>query len=533
MTSPASTQKAYLITLTFCAALYLLAWCWHLYINTAALRGFWGDGSIEFLIHLSHTPLMGGTSSWVHLFPVGMPRDGSLFLNAIGLQLALWAHIQDPQTYKYIYVFWQYALPGFLYLALFYFLYRNRLLAWAVFPLLSWAICSVAVDWSAVNNTRWAVPIFWMHFFVVITANRNSGIKSFLALAALSLLLLAGLYESVVAQTGLLLGLGAYFWIYKNNNRPFFYALAAIPASIRALYDYITVGQYEPNSFHGFALQQLYAHPYGQVIMLGLLFPLALIATPKSARVFPLGIFLLTFIYLAVQLLLNPALSPWIQSALRFDYIALSFALMGIAGVCFYRNQPPTDWGAPTAIAALLIGSLFWFFQTLQTDIWQSCTQEYHHIRGNKPLTTTTGLSHFLTPNDKTTILSPRQNLWCIWDWTMPWFDLLTAPQGRVTQWPLFTFWQDFAFIEKNNAVYLHTNNWTMTSPSVIETSVDLPLQTPLYDLTPLYHATGLGDLYSRDHCIQPKNTPDHWPKHLATLDNAHRQKMHVCPAQE
>jgi len=510
--------------------LYLAAWNWHLFTGTAALRGFWGDGALEFLIHLSRSYMFGYDSSWVHLFWVKFPRDGGTFLNALGLQAALFFGIHSPAALKYIFVFWQYASPGYIYLVLIYILWRQKRLAWAVFPLLSWAVPSVAVDWNAVNDTRWAVPVFWIFLYQVFFARARPGALSYIGLSLSAALMLAGLYESVIAIAALAMTTGAVIWLREKNNRPFLYSLVALPGALRAAVSLVTIGHNAPNNFQTFIVPAVFPHPYALMIILSLLFAPLIALTPEKRRVYLYAPVALVWTYIATQIWLTPMLQFWTQIQMRFDYIALSFVLMMGAALCRCLSLPPGKWAAPASIMGLVTGALLWVVQATDTQDWNGCMADYAATRGDKPLILADELQGIISPREGTHIIDRRRDWECLWDWTAPWTDMLLAPDGKVTRWPLYTFWQDFSFIHKEGQIFMHTNNWTLTSPSFEPSEEDLPLKTPLYDLTPLYQEVGEGDLFPRTACMPVESTGAYWQKYLMMSDDDTRETMHTCP---
>lgn len=512
---------------------YTAAWCTHLYTGTAALRGFFGDASLAFLIYLSDSTLFNKAGHVVHLFKVGFPRDFQLFLSALGLQAALTLGIQDPDTLKYIFVFWQFFLPGFLYLLVFFFLWRAKKTVWIIFPLISWAILSVPIDWASINSTRWAVPLFWMHFFLVLFADTKIRPLPLAATIFLGLAMWGGLYESVVLHGLLCMTIGVLLWRRDKNKIPFLYALAAVPGMIRTILSYVNVGYASPNGFHEQMLTYVFIHPYFLFIGLALCFIFVLWFAPRieSSHFF---VFLGLFFMAGGIVLEAPPPSIWWQSEVRFDYVVLSLALMAWAGSMKVYGLSPAAFAGPAATVTFLTGSILWLMQSQQTFDWQQCTAAYDANKGNRPLIIGDNVASLFQANDKINVLKQGDYNSCIWDWTTPWTDLLLRKDkpanNPITQWPLLTFWQDFSFIKKDGEPYLHTNNWTLTSPSLQVSGADLPLKTPLYDLTPLYQALGDGPFVDRIGCMDPAKSGSYWQKHLTALDDAKRHQMFVCP---
>lgn len=538
------------LALALAALLYFVAWGWHLYANTMILRGFWGDGAMEFLVHLSRSYIFtnetpNASNVWVHLFSVGNPRDGALFLNALGLQAALWLHVTDPSTLKHIFVLWQYALPGLLYIALIFALWRTGRIIWAVFPLLSWAVISVPVDWNAVNNTRWAVPLFWMHVMLCLHAQphlrwRNE-IPALIALVILGALMTAGLYESVVGQLLLLMITGAVIWRREGNNRPFLYALAAVPGALSALSSYLATGQNAANGFHGLVLPDIIDHPYAVFMMTALAALPALVLWPIRYRSVLYILMPVVFMVIGLRLFTTPPLMTWPQVNFRFDYILMAMGLMAFAALCRCADKSFTEQGLiervreiapPLVLFTLCAGAVLWDQQVIGSYYWQQCTMHYRSMKGDKPLLISAELVPLIKFNPATMQPYNRGEVSaCIWDWTNPWTDLLTARDGRVAQWSLSTFWQYFEFVRKDGAVYLHTNNWTLNNPSVQESDGWLPLKTGLYDLTPLYDKIGPGPLFPRAQCMPATAADPDWQSHLLSLTDDQRRAMFVCPS--
>jgi hypothetical protein len=510
---------------------YAAAWCTHLYTATSALRGFFGDASLAFLIYLSNSTLFNKSDNVVHLFSVGFPRDFQLFLSAIGLQVALSLGITDPQTLKYIFVFWQFFLPGFLYLLLFFFLWRAGKTAWIIFPLISWAILSVPIDWASINSTRWAVPLFWMHFFLVIFADRKIRPVPLVATVLLGGAMWGGLYESVVLHGLLCMALSALLWYRDKNKTPLLYALAALPGMIRTVSSYIGVGHTSPNGFHEQMLSYMFVHPYFLFIGLALCFIFVLWF---ASRIVPSHFFVfMGLFFMAGGIVLEaPPPSVWWQSEVRFDYIVLTLALMAWAGTMKAFGLSPASFARPAASVAFLTGTILWLMQSQQTYNWLDCNAQYNANKGDKPLIIGNGISSLFKATDKMSILPQQDYSSCVWDWATPWTDLLLNGDKPIKQWPILTFWQDFSFIEKDGTPYLHTNNWTLTSPSVLVSGADLPIKTKLYDLTPLYQELGDGPLVERTSCMPPEQSGGYWQKHLTGLDDDKRRLMFACPRQ-
>lgn len=511
---------------------YGAAWFAHLYSGTATLRGFFGDASLAFLIYLSDTPLFNKTSHFVHLFSVASPRDFQLFLSAIGLQVALWLGIIDPQTLKYIFLLWQFLLPGLLYLLLFFFLWRNGKISWAIFPLISWAVLSAPVDWASINSTRWAIPLFWMHFYLVLFADKKIQPLPLVATTVLALAMWGGLYESVVLHGILCFAIAGLAWYYEKNKTPLLYAAAAVPGMVRTALSYIDIGYTSPNGFHEQLLSYVFLHPYFLFMGFALCFIFVLWFAP---RIVPshFYIFLGIFFMAGGIVLEAPSPSVWWQSEVRFDYVVLSLALMAWAGSMKFFDLSPTNFAMPAATVALLTGSFFWLMQSKQTFEWQDCSQQYKEHKGDHPLIISDRIASLFQTGDKATVLKQEDYVSCLWDWATPWTDLLLNSDKPVTQWPVLTFWQDFSFIEKNGEPMLHTNNWTLTSPSLLVSAADLPLKTPLYDMTPLYNSLGDGPLAKRAECMKPEESGPYWEKHLASLDDNKRRLMFVCTRQQ
>jgi len=507
---------------------YLAIWSIHLYTATKALRGFFGDGSLAFLVYLSNSYVFNKPGHWVQLFSVGFPRDFQMLLNALGLQLALWFEIRDPDTLKYIFNFWQFALPGFLYIGLCIGLWRKGYASWAVFPLISWAILSVPVDWTAPNSTRWAIPIFWMHFMVVILSGPKIRAVPAMTVILLGIGMLGGLYESVVLHCALCLGLGALFWIIRKNYVPLIYGAAAIPGACRAALTYLDNGHSAPNSFSHLALPTWYLHSSFYFLIVLTLAIIVAIGTGKiSSRYLGIGLFLL--LIPAVNVLILPIPNVWTQIDMRFDYVFISLALMSWAGLLRLMGAVELKFASSAAIIALLTGSILWITQIQGTlGMWESCrAQRLDDLRGQT--LDIAGAFRPLFANDRPISSLPQRA--CAWDWAQPWTDLLFANHGQVETWSLQTFWQDFSFIEKDGSPFLHTNNWTLNSPSMQESSEDIPLQTLLFDLTPLYKKLGDGPLATRISCMPADRAGSYWRANLLAMDDTTRAKMFVCPA--
>lgn len=512
-----------------CLVAYSAAWLTHLYTATATLRGFFGDASLAFLIYVSQSNLFNRNGNWIHLFSVGFPRDFQLFLSGIGLQLALILGIQDADTIKHIFIFWLLVSPGLLYLLLFFFLWRRGKTVWIIFPLISWAILSVPVDWASMNSTRWAVPIFWMHFYLVLFADRKIRALPLVSALFLGFAMWAGLYESVVLHGALCLCLGALLWRRDKNVTPFIFALVALPGMIRTAVSYMTMGNASPNGFHEQMLTYVFLHPYFLFIGLALCFIFTLWFTP---RIVPshFYVFLGLFFMAGGIVMEAPPPSIWWQSEVRFDYVVLTLALMAWAGSMELFSLPPTNFALPGAIVALLTGSVLWLMQSQQTYEWQACTNKYNERKGEQPLIVSNHIASLFKQSEKISQLNQDDYAGCLWDWTTPWTDLIMHGDKAITQWSILTFWQDFSFIKKNGSTYLHTNNWTLTSPSIHVSDADLPLKTKLYDLTPLYEKLGDGPFLDRVRCLAPEESSTYWQKHLTGLDDAKRQQMFVCP---
>jgi hypothetical protein len=179
------------------------------------------------------------------------------------------------------------------------------------------------------------------------------------------------------------------------------------------------------------------------------------------------------------------------------------------------------------AIIALMTGSVLWITQIHGTTEWKTCRAFNAAHEGQKPLLLDWSQFAFFAPDPKIMFIPTHG---CEWTWAEPWTRLLLADRGQIHQWPLYTFWQDFSFVKKDGQVFLHTNNWTLTSPSAYVSSGDLPLKTLLYDLTPLYQQVGDGDLFHRARCLKPEEADGYWRNHLMMIDDAQREAMHVCP---
>ncbi|MFY9287445.1 MAG: hypothetical protein WAO98_02975 [Alphaproteobacteria bacterium] len=485
---------------------YSASWIAYLFVYTKALRGFFGDGALAFLIYLSNSYVFLKPSHWIYLFSVGFPRDAHLLLNSIGLQVALWLNVQDPMVFKYIYVLWQGALPGILYFILFTVLWRTKNISWGVFPLISWAILSIPVEWNALNSARVAMPIFWMHFLLVILAGQHIKLWPTLGAALLGFALVGGLYESVMLHCALCVGLGTILWIYKKNITSLFYALAAVPGALRAFYSYWTVGHTAPNDFQFLTLPSSIFESYFFFICVAL-FLIVVIGIRKLSS---------KYVWLPLIILLFPAInaftgndvSIWQQGNMRFDYALLTLGLMAWAGILRLQGNTTVSFALPAATTALATGTLLWVMQIEQTYSWQNCRAAFETARQYK------GVS-----------FSPEFNQ-CRWDWTTPWMNLLLADGGRVSDWPVLTFWQKFDFVKKDGETYLHTNNWTLTSPSLHVSEGYLPIKTLLYDLSGIQNT-----FKQRQHgCIQPEQAGSYWYKHLLDLDDENRKLMSVCP---
>ncbi len=435
-------------------------------------------------------------------------------------------------TLKYIFVFWQFALPGFLYLILFTIMLRCNRIVWAIFPLVSWAILSVPLDWNAVNSSRWALPIFWMHFLLVILSGPQLRRWSVVASLALGAAMWGGLYESVVLQCTLCLGFGALLWWRDKNKVPFLYALASVPGAIRAALSFVGSGHAAPNGFHGFMLSYVFMEPYYMFIILALVLILSFGTTAKLLPRYFYALLVFLLISIGFNIFLNPLPSVWQQEGFKFDYVVLSAGLMVAAGALRVLNAPPTGSSMPAASVALLAGALLWFVQLQQTMNWADCQVAYQTQKGDAPILIDAPLMPLFQANSKLEPVSAGQYNQCVWDWVEPWTDVVIKPDGRITQWPIFSFWQYFAFIEKAGTVYLHTNNWSLTSPTFQADEADLPLKTLLYDMTPLYQRVGLGDLAPRARCMDPERSGSYWHNYLVSLDDAGRRLMFVCPRQ-
>jgi len=509
---------------------YAAAWAAHLAVGTATLRGFFGDASLAFLIYLSETSLFNKAHNIVHLFSVGSPRDFQLLLSAVGLQAALLFGIQDPQSLKYIFVLWQFALPGLLYLLLFYFLWRVKKISWAIFPLVSWAVLSVPIEWASINSTRFAMPLFWMHFFVVLFADRKIKTLPLVSSLLLGFAMWSGLYESVVLHGSLCLLLAGLLWRRDKNTTPLLYAAMALPGMIRTSLSYFDIGHTSPNGFHELLLPLVFTHPYFLFIALALCFIFTLWFAPKiEASHF--YVFLGLFFMAGGIVIEAPEPSVWWQSETRFDYVILTLALMAWSGTMYVARLSPTSFAKYAAVVTFLTGTILWLMQGQQSYDWQTCYQQYRSDRGDKPLVIGDRVASLFNSGDKAKTLTQSNHAECLWDWSAPWTDLLMQGNQATSQWPLMTFWQDFSFIEKDGTPYLHTNNWTLTSPSMQVTGADLPLKTKLYDLTPLYQSLGNGPFIERAHCMKAEDSGDYWRKHLTALDNIKRSDMFVCPS--
>jgi hypothetical protein len=513
-----------------CGIVYLIMWTAHLAIGTAMLRGFFGDGALAFLIHLSQSYIFNTDSQWVHLFTVGFPRDAQLLLNALGLQAALAGHINDPQTFKYIFVFWQFALPGFLYLSLLGILWRTGNMVWAIFPLISWAILSVPVDWNAVNSTRWAMPIFWMHFLLVLLAQQKPKPLTILAAGILGLSMWGGLYESVVAQFGLTVFIGGIIWWREKNITPLLVGFASLPGAVRAFLTLTAGGHAAPNAFRGLALPQMLTEPYAQFILGGLaiLFLLGFASRYTPKIVYTVLLTLLCGVGLTI--FFNPLPNVWLQTEMRFDYVIGSLGLMALAGLLRLLKQPPRENTIQAATVTLLIGSVLWFVQIQQSFAWQDCQTDYQTNKPRTPVILDPYNESLAAPDAKIGIVDRSRYGQCLWDWATPWADMLLKQDGKISQWSVLSFWQDFRFVEKDGKIFMHTNNWSLTTPTFQPDQMDLPLKTPLYDLTPLYQHTGLGPLFTRVHCKDPETSGSYWYTYLMSLSDDDRRLLYVCP---
>lgn len=554
--------------------LYVCAWGTHLYVGTVTLRGFVDDSSLAFLIHLSESYVFYKSSSTIHLFSVGFPRDAQLFLNALSLQVALWLNIRNPATLKYIFVFWQFALPGFLYLILFALLWWKRKLHWAIFPLISWAILSVSVDTNAVNSSRWALPIFWMHFFLVLFAERRVRAWPLAGVLVSGVAMWWGLYEAVMLHCCLSLAVGMLLWVREKNKIPFTYALAAAPGACRAFMSYVAIGHTAPNNFHGFglfpdiftlftpflirltdwsvqglkALASLFAYgqsshdawgyfsdalPEWYFYILLISAPILYIAAIAVApRVFlpRFNLVVIVLIVLAIGSISGPPPTFWMLLPLKFDYIVLSFGLMAGAATLRVLGKSPANFAAPAAVVALLAGSALWMIQVEKTGVWRTCRAGYEAHKGDRPLIVGDQLYSLIQHNEQVSYLDEKPYYECLSSSYTPWTDLLLSADGKIDQWPFLSSWQDFGFVEKNGEIYLHTNHWTLIYPSVHTEEADLPLKTLLYDLTPLYDKLGLGPFVKRLHCQKPETADPFLRSHLLSLDNDKRALMFVCP---
>jgi hypothetical protein len=516
-----------------CGLLYAAAWITHLYIGTVTLRGFFGDGALAFLIHLSTSYVFNTDSQWVHLFSVGFPRDTQLFLNALGLQFALWAHVTDPLALKYTFVFWQFALPGFLYLLLFAVMVRCNKMSWIIYPLISWAILSVPVDWNAVNSTRWAVPTFWMHFVLILFAGPKIQKGPLAAAIILGAAMWGGLYESVVLHCALCLGFGAALWWKENNRTPFLYALASVPGMARAAFDFIATGHAAPNGHHRLIIADFINDPFCLLIACAFVFALLLATFGKKI---PRHFIALIFIILAatiVNIFVNPLLSVWVETEMKFDYVLLSAVIMvwmGTQRVLLGKNTPKT---ALASCMVLLVGTVLWMVQIQQSLSWKNCIDTYEANRGNKTLLFDPQIQPLYKRSEISGTVDRITYGQCLWDWATPWADLLLTPNGQIKQWTYMTFWQNFDFVEKDGTTYLHTNNWSLTTPTFQPDEGYLPLKTLLYDITPLFQRVGLGQLAPRARCQNVEDSGGYWHDYLASLSDADRRLLFVCPRQD
>jgi hypothetical protein len=213
---------------------------------------------------------------------------------------------------------------------------------------------------------------------------------------------------------------------------------------------------------------------------------------------------------------------------MRFDYIAWSLVLMVWACVVRILNARQINFAVPMAIVVFTIGTVLWVVQTEQTADWQSCNVDYQASKARDTLLVSSGLLPLYAPDPN---ITPFRSRFCQWDWATPWADMLFSKTGIVDSWTILTFWQNFDFIKKDGTPYLHTNNWTLTSPSILASEADLPLKTLLYDLTPLYSKLGDGPFLKHIHCVPPAMSGSYWYRHLELLDDQKRLAMNVCPA--
>ena len=519
-----------LFWVSLCA--YAAAWSAHLAVGTATLRGLFGDASLAFFIYLSKTSLFNASGNIVHLFSVAAPRDFHLLLSGIGLQMALLVGVCDPEVLKHFFVFWQFAVPGLLYILLFYFLWRAKKTSWAIFPLISWAILSVPIEWASINSTRFAMPLLWMHFFLVLFADRKIKTLPLASALLLGFAMWDGLYENVVLHGLLCLLLGLLLWRRDKNTTPLLFAAMVLPGMIRTALSYIDIGHTAPNGFHEMLLTLIFVDPYFLFIALALCFVFALWFASKieSSHFF---VFLGLFFMAGGIVIEAPKPSVWWQSEIRFDYVILSLALMVWAGTMHIARLTPQAFARHAAIITFLTGTVLWLIQGQQSYDWRACYQQYRSDRGDKTLIIGDRVASLYATGDNTKIINQAEHAECLWDWSMPWMDLLLQGNQPTIQWPIMTFWQDFSFIEKDGLPYLHTNNWTLTSPSLQTSGADLPLKTKLYDLTPLYQSLGYGAFIERTNCLKAEDSGDYWRAHLMSLDNNKRREMFVCPKAE
>ena len=514
------------------AALFAILWGAHLVIGTWALRGFFGDGSLAFLLNLSHSYVFNQPGHLIYLYDAGTPREAQFFLNSLGLQVALIFNIHDAQVLKYIFNFWQFALPGFLYLLLFAVLWRTKNIAWGIFPLLSWAVLSAPVDWNAVNSSRWAVPIFWMHVLLVILAGKKIRAAPALAVAAIGLLMLGGLYETVVLQAVLTLAIGGVIGWREGNRVPLIYAAAAIPGAIRAGLSYFAGGGDQlPNGFHQLTVIGAFPDPYILFIVTAVAGSLvSIVSTARAQRMFAVPV-IAALIGCGVSVMISGLPDLWLQVGMRFDYLLLSFALMAVAGIMRVTGRAPQiETAIPTAHMILISGAFLWALQIAGTFAWQDCRAVYEQDKGDAALIVGRELLPLFRPRPQIQAIGMGQYSQCQWDWAEPWEDLLTAPDGQARRWEQFTFWQDFGFITRDGQAYLYSNNGTLVPPSAHQADILLPLKTLLYDLTPLYHRVGAGDLFPRAVCMNPAASSDYWRGYLEKLDDRKRGQLFVCP---
>ncbi len=507
-----------------------LMWVIHVAISTASLQGLSDDTSLVFLKYLSHSYMFNQDSSWVHLFAVGYPREAQFALNALSLQALLTLGVQNADTFKYTFVLWQYALPGFLYLGLFYGLYRHGKAAWAIFPLMCWALLSVPVDWNPVNNTRWAVPFFWMYFFLVLFARPTINRWPLAGALVLGALMWGGLYETVIALCGLCLAFGAAVAWREKNKTPFLFALASVPGAIRAELSYITSGQMAPNSFHGILLPYVLNCPYFLLIVLTFAFIFVLAVAPNGKRRM-LEIIFGAIIFIAALVVISDKQPPeWAMTTMKYDYAVLPFGLMLWAAGLRVMQKPPVAYALPVATLTLFVGAVLWFMQIEKSQEWQTCRESYETDKKNHFLLVDAQYMALMKPDSRLSpVYGPKYHS-CLWGHYTSWADMLQSPEGRIENWSLLSFWNDFTFIEKNGAVYLHTNALTPVSPAMLSGDEDFPLKTPLYDITPLYEKAGLGPLFPRSRCMMPFEGGSYLYNHLLLLSDKQRAGMFVCP---